>query len=133
MFGFNKIKQAQKEVKVDKELEKLSVNTKAQVSPKENIARDKQLIEAEKVFREGVVSVRDIIAPAALKVDPHYLRLNNLYVRTLFVMTYPRYVTIGWFAPIPTVLPFIEAIFLIQSGTTPKTVPAEKVPIATRI
>ncbi|GIT35633.1 MAG: hypothetical protein Ct9H300mP5_1020 [Candidatus Pelagibacterales bacterium] len=31
------------------------------------------------------------------------------------------------------VLPFIEAIFLIQSGTTPKTVPAEKVPIATRI
>ncbi|MBT4516960.1 MAG: DUF87 domain-containing protein [Candidatus Komeilibacteria bacterium] len=100
MFGFNKIKQAQKEVKVDKELEKLSVNTKAQVSPKENIARDKQLIEAEKVFREGVVSVRDIIAPAALKVDPHYLRLNNLYVRTLFVMTYPRYVTIGWFAPI---------------------------------
>ncbi|MBT7553428.1 DUF87 domain-containing protein [bacterium] len=28
------------------------------------------------------------------------LHLNNLFVRTLFVMTYPRYVTVGWFAPI---------------------------------
>ncbi len=65
-----------------------------------NEAKDKALLEAEKVFREGVVSIRDIIAPAALQIESGYLKLNNLYVRTLFVMTYPRYVTIGWFAPI---------------------------------
>ncbi|MFA6307226.1 MAG: ATP-binding protein [Patescibacteria group bacterium] len=100
MFGFNKIKQAQKETKVDKDLERLSASDRAKVSPEEQISRDKQLIEAEKVFREGIVSVRDIIAPASLKVDPKFLQLNNLFVRTLFVMTYPRYVTIGWFAPI---------------------------------
>ena len=33
----------------------------------------------------------------------------------------------------PTVFPPIEAKFCIQSGTTPKTVPAEKVPIETSI
>lgn len=65
-----------------------------------NESKDKALLEAEKVFREGVVSIRDIIAPAALQIESGYLKLNNLYVRTLFVMTYPRYVTIGWFAPI---------------------------------
>lgn len=65
-----------------------------------NEVKDKALLEAEKVFREGVVSIRDIIAPAALQIESGYLKLNNLYVRTLFVMTYPRYVTIGWFAPI---------------------------------
>ncbi|MBP9802099.1 ATP-binding protein [Patescibacteria group bacterium] len=63
-------------------------------------AENKALLEAEKVFREGVVSVRDIIAPASMQVETNLLRLNNLYVRTLFVMTYPRYVTVGWFAPI---------------------------------
>lgn len=72
------------------------------VAPVNNVdtAKDKALLEAEKVFREGVVSIRDIIAPAALQIESGYLKLNNLYVRTLFVMTYPRYVTIGWFAPI---------------------------------
>ncbi|RJQ34771.1 DUF87 domain-containing protein [Candidatus Parcubacteria bacterium] len=61
---------------------------------------EKEVLEAEKVFREGIVSVRDVIAPASFKIDRDFLLLNNTYVRTLFVMTYPRYVTIGWFAPI---------------------------------
>ncbi len=80
-------------------------NQTANTSPVKNLtpvneAKDKALLEAEKVFREGVVSIRDIIAPAALQIESGYLKLNNLFVRTLFVMTYPRYVTIGWFAPI---------------------------------
>src|SRR3989344_1866279 len=100
MFGFNKIKQAEQKTKGDKDLEKFSSAERRVLSQTEIIAREKQLIEAEKVFREGIVSVRDIVAPAALKIDPKFLQLNDLYLRTLFVMTYPRYVTIGWFAPI---------------------------------
>lgn len=99
MFGFKKIKEAQKGSKRDRDLERIEGKPR-QASQEEQILKEKQLIEAEKVFREGIVSVRDIISPASLKVDPKYLQLNNLYVRTLFVMTYPRYVTIGWFAPI---------------------------------
>ncbi|MCB9802883.1 ATP-binding protein [Candidatus Nomurabacteria bacterium] len=88
MFETNKIKQnSQTQPK------------KKEIDPK-IVAQDKSLLEAEKVFREGVVSVRDIIAPAALEIDSNLLRLNNLYLRTLFVMTYPRYVSVGWFAPI---------------------------------
>lgn len=87
MFETNKIKQ--------------TANSKTPpLSQRKNDSQDKALLEAEKVFREGVVSARDIIAPAALEVQSNLLRLNNLYVRTLFVMTYPRYVTVGWFAPI---------------------------------
>ena len=91
MFEANKIQQKPAPVK------------QAQMSKKEvqKIAtKSKGLLEAEKVYREGVVSVRDIIAPAALQVESRLLRLNNLYIRTLFVMTYPRYVSVGWFAPI---------------------------------
>jgi hypothetical protein len=61
---------------------------------------ERELIEAERVYRQGVVTVRDLIAPAAMKIDPGFLRLNGKYVQTLFVVTYPRYISVGWFAPI---------------------------------
>ena len=67
---------------------------------KEQLESEGELLLAEKAFREGVVSITDIIAPAALKVDSSYIRLGDLFVRTLFVVAYPRYITIGWFAPI---------------------------------
>lgn len=57
-------------------------------------------LEAERIYREGIISIKDLIAPASLKITPYFLRINNLYVRTLFVLTYPRYLYVGWFAPI---------------------------------
>ncbi len=61
---------------------------------------EKQLLEAEKVFREGTVKIRDIIAPAAFKVTPSYLELGSKFVRSIFVINYPRYISVGWFAPV---------------------------------
>lgn len=57
-------------------------------------------LEEERVYRRGVVSIRDIIAPASFKVEPSFLQIGDNFVRTLFVLTYPRYISIGWFAPI---------------------------------
>ena len=99
MFGFKKIKEVESTAKKPAVPEP-AVAQKTQQDPAKNVEKEKKLLEAEKVFREGIVSVRDIVAPAAFNVNRNYLILNNLYVRTLFVMTYPRYVTIGWFAPI---------------------------------
>lgn len=64
------------------------------------LSADTSLLEEERVYREGVISVRDLIAPAALEIKPSYLVLGDTYVRTLFVIGYPRYITVGWFAPI---------------------------------
>ncbi len=60
----------------------------------------REVIEEEKAFRRGILSVRDIIAPASLKVEANYLRLGDKFARTLFVISYPRYISVGWFAPI---------------------------------
>ncbi|MFZ4632158.1 MAG: VirB4-like conjugal transfer ATPase, CD1110 family [Patescibacteria group bacterium] len=60
----------------------------------------REVIEEEKSFRRGVLSVRDIIAPASLKIDPTFLRLGDKFLRTLFVISYPRFISVGWFAPI---------------------------------
>ena len=72
-----------------------------QASPEElSPSTEQELLEAERLLREGSVRVRDIIAPASLKITPDHVELNGLYLRTLFVMTYPRYISVGWFAPI---------------------------------
>ena len=63
-------------------------------------AQSTQIIEQEKVYRQGVVSVLDLIAPAAFDIKPSFVKIGGLYARTLFVMAYPRYISVGWFAPI---------------------------------
>ncbi|HTW96484.1 MAG TPA: DUF87 domain-containing protein, partial [Candidatus Methylomirabilis sp.] len=50
--------------------------------------------------RRGVLSVLDLISPPALQIQPDYLRLGDKFVRTIFIIGYPRYISVGWFAPI---------------------------------
>ncbi len=63
-------------------------------------AEDRIQIEEERIYRQGAVTVRDIIAPASFEVTPSFIKLGDQFVRTIFVVTYPRYVSVGWFAPI---------------------------------
>lgn len=56
--------------------------------------------EAERVLQEGMATIRDIIAPAALQIEFNYLRLGNYYVRTFFVYSYPRFLYTDWLSPV---------------------------------
>jgi len=56
--------------------------------------------EAERVYTEGVATLRDIIAPAAVQVEFNYIQLGNYFVRSFFVYTYPRYLYTEWLSPI---------------------------------
>jgi len=57
-------------------------------------------IDPETLFREGMASVLDLIAPASLLLGMNYLQLGNRYVRTLFTFTYPRYMQTNWLSSI---------------------------------
>jgi type IV secretory pathway VirB4 component len=59
-----------------------------------------KILEEEKLYRKGIVSVLDLIAPSAFEIKPAFVKIGSLYARTIFVMTYPRYIGVGWFAPI---------------------------------
>jgi len=65
-----------------------------------NVAQQKKTLEEERLYRRGTIAVRDLIAPASFQVQPDFLRLGNKYIRTMFIVTYPRYVNIGWGAPL---------------------------------
>ena len=51
-------------------------------------------------IKQGATSVRDVIAPAAFTISPYFLQLDNLFVKTMFVFTYPRYIETNWLSPI---------------------------------
>ncbi len=57
-------------------------------------------LEEEKVFRTGVVNISDLIAPSAMKVESSHVKLGDTFIRTLFIVAYPRYISVGWFAPV---------------------------------
>lgn len=84
----------------EKPPEKQKTEVETQRAIKKKTGKQKVAIEQEKVYRKGISSVLDIIAPESFKVTPRNIRLGDMYVRTLFVMSYPRYISVGWFSPI---------------------------------
>lgn len=52
------------------------------------------------IYQAGVLELKDIIAPSALKISPKELNLGEKVGRTLFVISYPRFLDESWFAPI---------------------------------
>ncbi len=81
--------------KVKRELKASAAPVKAE---SELVGRE--LVEAERVLREGVIKVRDLISPSSFRVEPNRVELNGIMVRTIFVLSYPRYISVGWFSPI---------------------------------
>ena len=53
-----------------------------------------------KILSQGMVDVKDIVAPPAIEVDFNHLKIGNRYFRTLFVAGYPRFVSANWLAPL---------------------------------
>jgi type IV secretory pathway VirB4 component len=44
--------------------------------------------------------VRNLISPAALEVNQNYVKIGDKFAKTLFVLSYPRFLSSGWFSPI---------------------------------
>jgi type IV secretory pathway VirB4 component len=54
----------------------------------------------DEIYQAGVLDLQDVIAPHALKINSRELDLGERIARTFFVISYPRFLTTGWFAPI---------------------------------
>jgi len=52
------------------------------------------------IYEAGVLELKDIIAPAALKIEPKQIHLGEKISRTFFVISYPRYLSDNWLSPI---------------------------------
>ena len=45
-------------------------------------------------------NIKAIIAPNAIKVESNYLKVGDKFTKNFFILTYPRYLSSGWFSPI---------------------------------
>jgi conjugal transfer ATP-binding protein TraC len=66
----------------------------------EEIQKVQESREAELIYRQGIITMRDLIAPPSLEVESSYLRLGKRYCKTIYVYGYPRQVFTGWISPV---------------------------------
>ncbi len=59
-----------------------------------------KLIEAEKVYQQGLTTIRDLISPSSMEIQYNKLRVEGMYTQTFFVYSYPRYLDTNWLSPI---------------------------------
>ena len=60
----------------------------------------RQLAEAEKIYQQGLASVRDLISPSSFEIHYDHLSLSGVFVRSFFVYAYPRFLETNWMSPI---------------------------------
>ncbi|MEK9154470.1 MAG: DUF87 domain-containing protein [Patescibacteria group bacterium] len=54
-------------------------------------------IKIPQAYTPGESDVKNVIAPAALENNPGYVKIGEKFVKTVFIFTYPRYLSTGWF------------------------------------
>jgi conjugal transfer ATP-binding protein TraC len=52
------------------------------------------------IYRQSSLDLVDTIAPTALKIGSREIELGEKFVRTFYTVSYPRYLSDSWFAPV---------------------------------
>jgi type IV secretory pathway VirB4 component len=59
------------------------------------------------------MNLLDVISPQSVEVDFDYIKINDVYFRTIFVGGYPRFVTPGWLEPVVNLDTSLDISFYI--------------------
>jgi type IV secretory pathway VirB4 component len=63
-------------------------------------------------------SLVDLLAPPAMQINPDYLQIGEKFSRTIFAAAYPRFLSVGWFAPIVNLDKTIDVSIYIEPTET---------------
>ncbi len=77
-------------------VEKIESDENAKISAEEK----KKYIEAEKIYQEGLATIKDLIAPASMDIQYDKIRMDGMYIQSFYVYAYPRYLDVNWLAPV---------------------------------
>ncbi|MFA5948439.1 MAG: DUF87 domain-containing protein, partial [Candidatus Gracilibacteria bacterium] len=95
------------------------------ITTKVNTAGEKnEYIEAERIYQEGLASVKDLIAPSSMEIYFDSVKIDGLYSRSFYVYAYPRYLDANWLSPIVNfdiTMDISQFIYPISSETILKT------------
>jgi type IV secretory pathway VirB4 component len=72
-----------------------------------------EVLESERIYQQGLATVKDLIAPSAMKVTANYIEIGGTFAKTIFVIAYPKYLRTSWFSPIVNIdFPMDIAMFM---------------------
>lgn len=92
---------AKTEAQEAREIEILIENFDPKRDRKKLTPKTRQMIkDAEVAYREGIITIKDMISPASMEVGVRDMKLNGQYIRTFFVFNYPRYLESNWLSPV---------------------------------
>jgi len=83
------------------------------LKPKKETAQISTILPQE-IYDSGSLELKDIIAPSALQVTPKEINLGEKVLRSFFVISYPRYLSENWFAPIINLDKVFDVAIFIQ-------------------
>jgi len=118
----NKQKQAAKKMSVSDAAGKVvgvKVTTDEKIDPKER----EEILRAEKLFNEGLASIRDFIAPSSMDIQFNHITLSGVYVKTIYVFSYPRYLETNWLSPLinfDATMDIVQYVYPIDSAAIMK-------------
>jgi len=70
------------------------------------------------IYEAGTLDLIDTIAPAALKVSSREIVLGEKFARSFYTISYPRFLSDGWFAPIINLDKVLDASIFIHPVET---------------
>ncbi|MDQ5949126.1 MAG: conjugal transfer ATP-binding protein TraC [Patescibacteria group bacterium] len=68
----------------------------------------------QEIYDAGALELKDIIAPSALRVTPKEVNLGEKVLRSFFVISYPRFLSESWFAPVINLDKIFDVSIVIQ-------------------
>ncbi|KKT23148.1 conjugal transfer protein TraC [Candidatus Wolfebacteria bacterium GWA1_42_9] len=71
-------------------------------------------IKIVKPYSSEEKEVKNLIAPAALEVNQSHIKIGNKFAKTLFVFSYPRYLSSGWFSSIINVAKLFDISIFVH-------------------
>lgn len=80
--------------------------------------------------------LENVIAPPALEVGANYLRVGNKFAKTIFLFTYPRYLSSGWFSSVvnfPDLLDISIFVHPVDTGLALKNLRKKSAQIQSQI
>ncbi|MFZ2187350.1 MAG: ATP-binding protein [Candidatus Moraniibacteriota bacterium] len=83
----------------------VETETRKSDAPKKNgvlsmFGRHPEMSESEALYQRGITTIRDFIAPPAIKLSPNTMQVGSVLSRTYFAVAYPRFLSTNWFSPV---------------------------------
>ncbi|MDH5596536.1 MAG: DUF87 domain-containing protein [Candidatus Peregrinibacteria bacterium] len=59
-----------------------------------------EIREAEKIYKQGLATIKDLIAPSSMEIMFDKIRVSGVTAKSFFVYAYPRYTEVNWLSPV---------------------------------